>query len=97
MKFEVILVLLFVGSTLLILIANDWWKKRLVRKYERKGKKVDPGWYINKTEWAVVAAVVIATGVYAFLLANPELANRDFGPLNPIIEWLFRDPPKPRI
>ena len=96
MKFEVVLIMVLGGLSLLIVIANDWWKRRLVRKYESKGKKVPRKWFANKTDWLFLATIAIVLGIYAYLVANPELVKFDLGPLNPIKDWFFREPPKPK-
>ena len=63
MKPEVILVAFLGAVSLLIVVANDWWKRRLVEKAEEKGKKVRKDLYVNKTRCGMVAIVALGLGV----------------------------------
>jgi hypothetical protein len=74
---------------LCFVIADDWWKRRLVKKAEAKGKMARKDLYVNSTRWGMVAVLIVALGAYACLLNRRELANRDFGPLTPLMHWLF--------
>ena len=92
MKPEALLILVLGGGALIIVVINDWWKQRLVDKARAERRSVRRNLLANKTQWGMVVALVIGFGLYAFLLSNPVLADRDFGPLNPSVEWLLSKP-----
>jgi hypothetical protein len=53
---------------------------------------VPENWLQNRTDWRIVAFLIVGFVVYLFLLANPQLTNRDFGPLDPLMKFLFAEP-----
>ena len=89
MKPETGLVVFLGIVALIIVVVNDWWKRRLVQKAEGKGKKARKDLHTNNTQWGVVVAIALAIGAYAFLRTHPDLTSGDFGPLTPLIRWLF--------
>jgi len=66
MKPEVVLVVFLGVVSLMIVVANDWWKRRLVGKAEKKSKKVRKDLYDNKTRWGMVAMLALGLGAYAY-------------------------------
>jgi hypothetical protein len=89
MNERAILVVVLGFAALLIVIADDWWKRRLVRRAEEKGKKARADLYVNKPRWSIVIAIAVGLITYAYLLTRPDLTNRDFGPLTPLVRWFF--------
>jgi hypothetical protein len=89
MESETMFVIFLAVVSLVIVIANDFWKKGLVESAEKKGKKARRDLYINKTQWGMVAMLILGFGVYVYLLNHPELTDRDFGPLQPLIRLTF--------
>jgi len=89
MKPDVVLIVFLGVVSLMIVVANDWWKRRLVNKVEKRGTKARADLYNNKTRWGTVALIALGLGAYAYFLNHPELTGRDFGPLTPLMRWLF--------
>jgi len=87
----VLFAVIAIGS-LSVMVADDWWKRFLVRKARRKGKPVPENWLQNRTDWRILASLIAGFVLYLFLLSNPHLTNRDFGPLDPMMKWLFANP-----
>ena len=87
----VLVAVLAIGS-LSVMVADDWWKRRLVRIARSKGKPVPAHWLQNRTDWRILAFLIAGFVLYLFLLANPQLTNRDFGPLDPMMKVLFESP-----
>jgi hypothetical protein len=84
-----ILVVVLGALALLVVVANDWWKRRLVKIAEKKGTTVRADIHNNKTPLTRIVVLILGIGVYAYLLNHPELTNRDFGPLTPLVRWMF--------
>lgn len=78
--------------SLTLMIADDWWKRRLVRKARAKGRQVPAHWLQNRTDWRILVCLIAGFVLYLILLANSHLTNRDFGPLDPMMKWLFPGP-----
>jgi hypothetical protein len=81
----------FIVLALAIVIANDLWKQHLVRRAQLRGKRISDHWRQNRIDWRFVAVLIVGFAIYIYLLANPHLTNRDFGPFNPIIKHFFDD------
>lgn len=92
MKPEIIFVVFLGVVSLIIVVANDWWKRRLVKKAEGQGKRARKDLYANRTQWVAVIIAAVGFGVFVYLLSRPDLTDRDFGPLTPLIRWLFSNP-----
>lgn len=92
MKPEVVLILVLGIGALGIVILNDWWKRRLVDRAHGRRGTIRKDLLSNKTQWGMVIAIAIGIALYAFLLNNPEWTNKNFGPLNPLVEWFFKKP-----
>jgi hypothetical protein len=90
MKPETLLIFALGVGALMVVIANDWWKKRLVEKKEKKNQKVRKDLRNNNTQWLLVVFLLLGIGIYAYLLNRPDLTNRDFGPITPLMRWLFQ-------
>lgn len=92
----VLLLVLGVGAVIVV-VANDWWKRRLVDKSRRQGEPARKEWLANKTNWGLTIALVVFLSLYAIVLNDPglvsELRNRDFGPLDSIIQWFLEQHP----
>lgn len=90
------LLVLGVGAVIVV-VANDWWKRRLVDKSRRQGEPARKEWLANKTNWGLTIALVVFLSLYAIVLNDPglvsELRNRDFGPLDSIIQWFLEQHP----
>jgi len=92
MKPEILLAIALGGGSLIIVVINDWWKRRLVEKVQRQHKSVRADLLDNKTQWGAVLVSVIVLALSVYLMSNPDLANRDFGPLTPFVQWFFAKP-----
>jgi len=75
--------------TLVVIVANDLWKRRLVKRAEERSKPVAANWRNNQTNWKFLAFFVAVFLVFLYVRANPHLTDRDFGRFNPIIRHLF--------
>jgi hypothetical protein len=78
-----------ISVALLIVIANDYGKRRLIEDAEKEGKKPRRAWYANKTDWGMVVGLLVCFAIYSYLLNHPELTDRDFGPFTPWVRFTF--------
>ncbi len=79
-------------ASLSLMIVDDFWKRRLVARARKKGKPIPENWLKNRTDWRYILVLIIGSVFFLYLQANPQLTNRDFGPLNPIARWMFDEP-----
>ena len=92
MSSEALLIIVLMGGALLIVVLNDWWKRQLVSRAKADRREIRQDWLVNKTQWGRVGVLAVVGLIYVYLMNHPELTDRDFGPLNPLVEWLFRKP-----
>lgn len=89
-------VMLMGFPALIVVIANDYWKKRLVAKAATAGRPARKDLHQNETSWPIVVVVVVALFITAHMIKHPELADREWGILKPLVQWFYSAPPSQR-
>ncbi len=89
-------VMLMGFPALMVVIANDYWKKRLVAKAANEGRPARKDLHQNETSRSRVVAVVVALFVTGYMIKHPELADREWGILKPLMQWFYSEPPSQR-
>jgi hypothetical protein len=80
-----------------IVVASDVHKRWLIRRAQAKGSRIQKSWLANQTDWFQVGALCIGFTVYLALVNFPQMVPRKLPQgmraLEPLVEWLFKDPP----
>jgi hypothetical protein len=87
MSFEVALFLIIGLTSLLVVIANDWTKRRATERAQRRSERPKKEYGPSQTDWKRVIFIVIGLLVGAWALANPDQAQGLASRVKGISSW----------
>lgn len=96
MDFETVTILIVAFGGLLFVIANDWWKRRLVRRAAIQGRDPRASWTNNETHWGAAIGLAVAFVVFIYVMQHKELIDGDWGVFTPLVQWFLAPPPSAR-
>ena len=73
-----------------ILVLNDRTKKWAADKATKSGQAIPTQHRDFQTNWAMLAFLFVAFGVYIVALNNPTWVPTNMGPLTPLIDFLLK-------
>ncbi len=92
LKPEAILIVVLGVVVIIVMVLNDLWKRYLVERAEARGKPVREDLRHHKISWGTILVVFFTFVLFAVFYSNPDLVDRDWGPLNPFMRWMFKKP-----